>query len=185
MPNLAERWRCWTMVTGLRVQTPHDSLQLDPCFRRSQLSHAHVFLTQWHSVHIKERHSPRHSQVIQKRAGDHPGHQSESTHLIRTLGSSRILDVIQLLVVQIWRILTWATSVFLAFYWRFYFHWHTCRPVGSGAAWRRSPHQKSAGRKRERERKEEKWGKKLKAKRGERKERGEKLKKGIEEQKMY
>ena len=31
------------------------------------------------------------------------------------------------------------------------------RPVGSGAAWRRSPHQKSAGRERE---KEEKVGKK-------------------------
>ena len=40
------------------------------------------------------------------------------------------------------------------------------RPVGSGAAWRRSPHQKSAGRERE---KEEKGGKK--EKRGEIKER--------------
>ena len=42
---------------------------------------------------------------------------------------------------------------------------HT-RPVGSGAAWRRSPHQISAGRERE---KEEKGGRK--EKRGERKER--------------
>ena len=54
------------------------------------------------------------------------------------------------------------------------------RPVGSGAAWWRSPHQKSAGRERK---KEEKGGKK--EKRGERKERGEKGKKGIEEQEMY
>ena len=56
------------------------------------------------------------------------------------------------------------------------------RPVGSGAAWRRSPHQKSAGRDRE---KGEKGGKK--AKRGERKEREEKGKKGRGEQevKMY
>ena len=46
-----------------------------------------------------------------------------------------------------------------------------CRPVGSGAAWRWSPHQKSAGRERE---KEEKGGKK--GKRGERKKRGEKRK---------
>ena len=49
------------------------------------------------------------------------------------------------------------------------------RPVGSGAAWRRSPHQKSAERE-----KKEKGGKK--EKRGERKERGEK-KKGRGEQK--
>ena len=54
------------------------------------------------------------------------------------------------------------------------------RPVGSGAAWQRSPHQKSAGRERE---KEEKGGKK--EKRGERKERREKGKKGIEEQEVY
>ena len=49
------------------------------------------------------------------------------------------------------------------------------RPVGSGAAWRRSPHQKSAGRERE---KEEKGGKK--EKRGERKVRGGKERKGEE-----
>ena len=48
------------------------------------------------------------------------------------------------------------------------------RPVGSGAAWWRSPHQKSAGRERG---KEEKGGKK--EKRGERKER-RKGKKGDE-----
>ena len=53
------------------------------------------------------------------------------------------------------------------------------RPVGSGAAWRQSPHQKSAGRERE---KEKKGGKK--EKRGERKEKGEKGKKGREEQEM-
>ena len=51
------------------------------------------------------------------------------------------------------------------------------RPVGSGAAWRRPPHQKSAGRERE---KEKKGGKK--EKRGERKERGEKGKKWQREQ---
>ena len=56
----------------------------------------------------------------------------------------------------------------------------TFRPVGSGAAWRRSPHQKSAGRERE---KEEKGGKK--EKREERKEKGEKGKKGREEQEMF
>ena len=44
-------------------------------------------------------------------------------------------------------------------------HRQTDRPVGSGAAWRRSPHQKSAWRGKE---KEEKGGKK--EKRGERKE---------------
>ena len=56
------------------------------------------------------------------------------------------------------------------------------RPVGSGAAWRRSPHQKSAGRERE---KEENGGKKEKI--GERKEIGEKGKKGRadQERKMY
>ena len=54
------------------------------------------------------------------------------------------------------------------------------RPVGSGAAWRRSPHQKSAGRERENE---EKGGKK--EKREERKEKGEKGKKGREEQEMF
>ena len=41
------------------------------------------------------------------------------------------------------------------------------RPVGSGAAWRRSPHQKSAGREGEKKEKGRK-----KEKRGERKERG-------------
>ena len=56
-----------------------------------------------------------------------------------------------------------------------------CRPVGSGAAWRRSPHQKSAGR--EREKKKEKGEKK--EKRIERETRGEKGKKGREEQEMY
>ena len=49
------------------------------------------------------------------------------------------------------------------------------RPVGSGAAWRRSPHQKSAGRERE---KEEKGGKK--EKREERKEKRKRKEKGEE-----
>ena len=49
------------------------------------------------------------------------------------------------------------------------------RPVGSGAAWRRSPHQKSAGREREKEEKERE--------KREGKERGEKEKKRTEEQK--
>ena len=59
------------------------------------------------------------------------------------------------------------------------------RPVGSGAAWRRSPHQKPAGR--DKKKKEEKEGKIEKEKRGERKERGENGKKGRGEQerKMY
>ena len=56
------------------------------------------------------------------------------------------------------------------------------RPVGSGAAWRRSLHQKSAGRERERE-KEEKVGKEEKRLR--RKKRGEKEKKRREKQEMY
>ena len=49
------------------------------------------------------------------------------------------------------------------------------RPVGSGAAWRRSPHQKSAGKGKE---KEEKGGKK--EKRGGRKKRGKNDRKGEE-----
>ena len=45
------------------------------------------------------------------------------------------------------------------------------RPVGSGAAWRRLPHQKSAGREREKEEKGGKKGKEEKEKRGKKKER--------------
>ena len=60
------------------------------------------------------------------------------------------------------------------------------RPVGSGAAWRRSPHQKSAGRERERERKkrkrrEERNRKEEKEKRGEKGMKG----RGDQERKMY
>ena len=46
------------------------------------------------------------------------------------------------------------------------------RPVGSGAAWRPSPHQKSTGREREKDEKEKK-----KEREGEKEERGEKEKK--------
>ena len=55
-----------------------------------------------------------------------------------------------------------------------YIHTHAYRPVGRGAAWRRSPHQNSAGREREKEEK----GEKEREKRGKKK---EKRKKGKEE----
>ena len=55
------------------------------------------------------------------------------------------------------------------------------RPVGSGAAWRRSPHQKSAGREREKKKRREKRKRKEeKERREEKKERkGEKSKRCI------
>ena len=54
------------------------------------------------------------------------------------------------------------------------------RPVGSGAAWLRSPHQKSAGREREREKKKRKERKK---ERREEKEKEEKKKRDGDESK--
>ena len=50
-------------------------------------------------------------------------------------------------------------------------HTHSDRPVGSGAAWRRSPHQKSAGREREKKEKGGKKGKEEEEEREEKKER--------------
>ena len=50
------------------------------------------------------------------------------------------------------------------------------RPVGSGAAWRRSPHQKSAGEREKRKRREERKRKEEKEKREEKGKKGEESK---------